>query len=533
MRTKAWVLGLALVLATATLGGFAGAAAEGSPQVWLVAPVQVRFTPEAQIWPISVAALTLGRFDREVTITGVRCGEHEIPLARALGAGSLVPKIAVPGATQAALNRWMELRDRVPAGLLASEEAEFCKVNALVEEACCDIAPTWVYLTTADFPFDVKDQQDYPITLAIDVGGTPKEVTVLVLSRTLPSDTSWSPAELHIHTTVSDGHSSPGDIATLYQAAGYRIAYVTDHTDGIAVKTWTEYSKDVKAATKAGIISLYPGAEVTVGTWTFDELGNPIFTSAGDCLAYGVASLTGLTNKYYTPQGEIDQVLANNPSGPSSPAIAHPYNFFYPWTDWTVVRYRGMELMASGQTNFADTASPMVKWRAELTRLLTNTFTYGYFASARTGGDFHGTATDTIPTYVTWLRTSSWSTQSSVDSAIYNGRTVASRYGGLGYMTISYNTTTGYVGDRLTGIPTNATLKLSIVFKPVQTGTYTIKVWRNNKQTEVFSYSGSYTGGSTYNPCTNYSFIFPGGSNYYYLYISGPGVAPLEWTRHG
>jgi len=178
--------------------------------------------------------------------------------------------------------------------------------------------------------------------------------------------------------------------------------------------------------------------------------------------------------------------------------------------------------MAALQTNFADTASPMVKWRAELTRLLANTFTYGYFASARTGGDFHGTATDTIPTYVTWLRTGSWSSKSSVDSAIYNGRTVASKMGGLGYMTIAYNTTTGYVGDRLTGVPTGATLKLGITFKPLQSGTYTIKVWRNDKQTEVFTYTGSYTGGYTYNPCTDYSFTFPGGSNYYYLCISGP-----------
>jgi len=164
-----------------------------------------------------------------------------------------------------------------------------------------------------------------------------------------------------------------------------------------------------------------------------------------------VASLTGLTNRFYTPQGEIDQVLANNTSGPSSPAIAHPYNLVYPWTDWTVLRYRGMELMAAFQSNFADTASPMVKWRAELTRLLSNTFTYGYFASSRTGGDYHGGVTGTVPTYVTWLRTGSWSSKSSVDSAIYNGRTVASKMGGLGYMTIAYNTTTKYVGDCLTG----------------------------------------------------------------------------------
>jgi hypothetical protein len=430
--------------------------------------------------------------------------------------------VSVPGATKKALDRWMRLREKLPTGLVPSEEVEFVDLNALVQKAGAGIAPAWLYLETASFPFAVADQEDYPITLTVDVAGTPQEVTVLVLSRTLPSDSSWSPAELHIHTDTSDGHSTPANIATLYSSAGCRVAYVTDHSDGIATKTWATYSSGVTGASIAGVISLYPGAEVEVGTFTYDEFGNPIFNAAGHCLAYGVASLTGLTNRLYTPQGEIDNILNNYTSGPSSPAIAHPYNLFYTWTDWTVLRYRGMELMADLQTNFSDTASPMVKWRAELTRLLSNTFTYGYFASARTGGDFHGRVTDTVPTYVTWLRTGSWSSKSSVDSAIYNGQTVASKMGGLGYMTIAYNTTTKYVGDRLTGVPTGATLKLSVVFKPVQSGTYTIKVWRNNKQTEVFTHTGSYTGGSTYNPCTNYSFSFPGGSNYYYLYISGP-----------
>jgi len=40
----------------------------------------------------------------------------------------------------------------------------------------------------------------------------------------------------------------------------------------------------------------------------------------------------------------------------------------------------------------------------------------------------------------------------------------------VGYMTIAYNTTTKYVGDRLTGEPTNSTLKLTITFKPVESG---------------------------------------------------------------
>ena len=59
-----------------------------------------------------------------------------------------------------------------------------------------------------------------------------------------------------------------GGRATLYSSAGCRVAYVTDHSDGIATKTWAQYSSDVNAATITGVISLYPGAEVEVGTFT-------------------------------------------------------------------------------------------------------------------------------------------------------------------------------------------------------------------------------------------------------------------------
>lgn len=155
---------------------------------------------------------------------------------------------------------------------------------------------------------------------------------------------------------------------------------------------------------------------------------------------------------------------------------------------------------------------------------LSSTFSYGYFASARTGSDWHAKVGDpNHPGYVTWLRTSNWSTKSSVDSALYAGATVASRKGGLAYMSLTRGSTLGQVGDRLTGIPANATFQLQITFKPLESGTYTIKVYRNNKQEEVFTYTASFSAGGTYNPAgSSYYFRFPGGSNYYYLSISGP-----------
>lgn len=228
--------------------------------MWLVAPLQVRYTPRAEVWPISVGALALAPFDGEISITGVRCGENEIPFVIAEGSSSRVPKVTVPGATKKALDRWMRLREKALAGLAPAEEAEFSNLSELLRAASIDTPPTWLYLETASFPFEVADQQDYPITLSMDVAGTPREVTVLVLSRTLPSDSSWSPAELHIHTNTSDGSSTPANIATLYSSAGCRVAYITDHSDGIATKTWAQYSSDVNAATITGVISATPSS---------------------------------------------------------------------------------------------------------------------------------------------------------------------------------------------------------------------------------------------------------------------------------
>jgi len=79
-----------------------------------------------------------------------------------------------------------------------------------------------------------------------------------------------------------------------------------------------------------------------------------------------------------------------------------------------------------------------------------------------------------------------------------------------------------HTGDVWSGIPADATLELTIDFKPAESGSYTIKVYRDNKIEEVFTHNGSYTGGNVYRPASSHDFTFPGGSHYYYLYIYGP-----------
>ncbi|HEY3316326.1 MAG TPA: hypothetical protein VGL40_13740 [Bacillota bacterium] len=116
--------------------------------------------------------------------------------------------------------------------------------------------------------------------------------------------------------------------------------------------------------------------------------------------------------------------------------------------------------MSGVQTNFSDSANPMSRWRTELTDMIGSTFSSGCFPSARTGSDWHG---GSYPGYVT---------------------------------------------------------SLSITFKPVQSGIYTLVVYRDNKAQSVFSWTGDYAAGTTYNLSGSFSFS-TSGQHYYYLYVDG------------
>lgn len=107
--------------------------------------------------------------------------------------------------------------------------------------------------------------------------------------------------------------------------------------------------------------------------------------------------------------------------------------------------------MAAGQTIFSVTAQPMDRWRRELTAKLDSTFNdpEHYFASARTGSDWHS---GLYPGYVTWIRSQgSWNLQVTVDQALYNGFTVAAKAGGLASVTLRYGGVPYAIGQRITG----------------------------------------------------------------------------------
>lgn len=356
--------------------------------------------------------------------------------------------------------------------------------------------------------------RDYSVAVELRGHGRVVRFTTLATVRSLPTDPDWSPAELHIHSRASDGARHPRDLVRPLRNLGFRIVYFTDHVDRAAkrFRAWEDYAAYITGATAAERdIRFYPGNEFTV----VDDAGRP----QGDMVAYGIAGYCGLENRRHSPQEAIDDVLANNPSGPSSPTIPHPFGA-PAWADWDVARYRGYEVMGGcDRAVYSDCGPAPDRWRAEL---LKQTET-AWFASARAGGDWHQSILDPDhPGYVTWINTGRWFSKPDVDAALYGGRTVASRKGSLAYMSMACGTELAGIGGRLAGLPAGAPVHLRITFKPVASCSYSITVYRDDKAEAVFE-----RGEAPYEALQTYvltgSFAAAAGSHYYYLFVRSHG----------
>ncbi|HHV19153.1 MAG TPA: PHP domain-containing protein [Thermoanaerobacterales bacterium] len=485
-------------------------------KIIIVSPTWTRYEPTASFWMIEFCLYTVQDLMIAPVIKSVKIKGVDIT-GSLKGISEQIPINKVEGITKTQLARWDELRRiSYQNNLTDKEESEYQKLHKLIQEGLKD-GPKGVeiYMATDELPFDIVEGQTYPISLEIYSEAETYAFTTEVYVFSLPSHPNWNPAELHAHSNFSDGTKKLVEMRDIYKNKGYKILYMTDHSNMLQKKGWSNYTKAVFEATPNDLqgIKLYPGTELTV-KYKNPDSGDVQY---GDLLAYGIKDLKGLENRVHSPQVGINNILANNPDI-SSPAIAHPYRITFSRLDWLVYKYRGFEVISGIQMNFSDSASPMIKWRSELTRLLSDTFKHGYFASARTAGDYHARG-ETVKDYVTYLGTKSWSAKSSVDLSLYNGKTIASRYGGLGYFELIHGRTTTEIGDKLTGVAAGETLILEFTFKPIKSGEYTITIYQDDKQEKIYTTSKSYNAGGTYT--SRNDFVFPGGQHYYYLYISG------------
>lgn len=517
------IIPLLILILLCVLGIPLGAVAEGQgdnlPQVVIVNPERTRFEPDAKRWQISFSLISTAAFDHEPRLVSVKLDGKDATKA-ITNMPDFLSVNKISKISNAELLKWNQLRKTAERLQLQNEDQrrEFRNLTDLIENGVQE--ETGIVTLEID-PRLILEKVDtseaYSVTYEIDTGQDRITLSTQVVLSSIASDSAWSPAELHVHTTYSDGLKGVQEVRNTYEPKGYKILYITDHVNSVQERTtWGEYSQEISDYSTSSI-GLCPGTEVTTNTW------DPIEARyvPTDITAYGIKNLNGIVNYGYALQQQIGYVNSNN-SRVSSSSIAHPYGLtawlsenIYPYD------YSGFELMGALQVSYGDTASPMVRWRSELLRLKLNTFDSGtYMASARAGGDWHAKFYEpSPPDYVTFVRTPYWYDKPSVDSALRNGRTVASAFGGLAYMTIRNGANTYYVGDKISGVATGANLNFGITFRPVISGNYAIQIYRDNKAQLLQSYSVYLTAGVPYTPSFQHS--FPGSSHYYFVQVSG------------
>jgi hypothetical protein len=127
-------------------------------------------------------------------------------------------------------------------------------------------------------------------------------------------------AELHAHTTWSDGELTPTELVDLYGLAGFDVLAVTDHVlpggDGLHVRaeTFVAYldalDAEAERARKLYGLVVVPGVELTV------EDADP--RRAGHALAIGLRRFVGVD------QG-LDEALREARAAGAALIAAHPY----------------------------------------------------------------------------------------------------------------------------------------------------------------------------------------------------------------
>jgi hypothetical protein len=349
----------------------------------------------------------------------------------------------------------------------------------------------------------------------------------------------WIPGDLHIHSIYSDGNynlyqlrdTNPGGGGM--RGLGYRFVYMTDHVGqhsgeflhrsqclcpdpavtGFArcnsASTWNCYVTNTQRVTTSEI-AFFPGAEYRTVDAPFPQVGG------------GHATIFGLNNliRGDAHQWLIDyqltgpQLVNARPSG-SNLAIAHPVHATIGWS-WPIHHYRGAETMAPHP------GDELGWWRnrAFTTEALNDAVNLGVVLSVRTGSDFSGALPFYqcytfvhIPVSFSQWQSEAWATRRQrVNTALVQGRTVASRHGGFARLAVNGN----LPGTVLRNIPANTNLNLAIMLHPARSGVYELRIYRNNNNL-VWSHTVSATAGHI----THYSAstVFPEGTSGYWLHV--------------
>ncbi|MCL0092254.1 hypothetical protein M1N92_01055 [Dehalococcoidia bacterium] len=362
-----------------------------------------------------------------------------------------------------------------------------------------------------------------------------------IIPGPLGTGSVWLPADLHLHSRFSDGvHCLKHlrDVDPGLKAMGYRVIYMADHVGtvgshlqrdfcicnhpdhgcaccdcGLAFpKTWECYARNTQDVSSAQI-AFFPGVEINTS-------GN-----RGHALIYGLNNLNRADGggEFFCGDLTGPGLVGVIPAG-SSLAIAHPEPWWPGWWehnwDWGTTGYRGVEVMGPGpETHFS-------WWRGHVftPQALQAAVDGQGVLSVRTGSDYHGPNTWVnihvqIYTFVhvpvslpTWDNLS-WSVRRSlVNTALREGRTIASEHGGFARLTVNGR----LPGTVMRNVPKNTSLSLNIRFRPVLDGVYRLAIYRNRDEL-VWSHQDFFTAGTLWT--TTITTTFPGGTQGYWLRV--------------
>jgi 3',5'-nucleoside bisphosphate phosphatase len=128
-------------------------------------------------------------------------------------------------------------------------------------------------------------------------------------------------AELHAHTTWSDGELTPAELVDLYGGAGFDVLAITDHVlpraDGLYVQADTfaayldELDGEAERARRLYGLTVVPGLELTVE--------DPDPRRAGHALAIGL-------RRFVSVDEGLDEALRQARSAGAALVAAHPYS---------------------------------------------------------------------------------------------------------------------------------------------------------------------------------------------------------------
>jgi len=518
-RAQGWIFLVALAVLLVAASAAPARAGQVQPWAVLIGPGFDRYLPGTDVWSIGLAVVGDGA-GTDVPVlaaASVSLDGDSLPAAAVV----LRDKPWAMAAGRVSLSELTWLKSRASAALAgrAPDQSELLGLERVGRRLAAVLREAeGMCLTVTGRSSIAGGAHRLAVTLDYQVGRTKVSVTeeVQVLVASVPDAPGWYPADLHMHSTYSDGNKSIGGLKSDLASRGYAIGYVTEHTSalmssGVFDSMSDSYPADCKAASDLGT-SMFPGAEMAVGHGTW--LG---WNGDGHSLAYGISSTAGLNDNTWGPQTGLDKVRSNN-SPLSSPGIAHPTHFWYPWEDWTVLRYYGIELMSGYQWYFDVNSGPATRWRSECARL--QAYSDSFRPSVRSGSDYHSSWYPYV-THVKLPSDDAWTEGTwedrwvAVSAALRDGRTTISRKGSLAYVTAD-----GYdVGSSLVRA-VGQTISFYIHFRPIEAGSYTLTLYRDNCASTVWTRSISAAANSTYTWTHSYS--YPGSSHYYWLYVSGP-----------